>query len=112
MKIGLVKLITGEEVIGQWEEHRLGDGTLRHDVKKPITVLTLPPKAQGQQPGITFLPFIPYVRFENDTVEFAEAHVIFAAEVDIGLEDAYRKVAKLPPRILTEKDRGGLILPT
>jgi hypothetical protein len=106
-KVVVVRLTTGEELIGI----KVSPGLSGIHLKKYIQIVFTPPQGPGKGPGLSFAPFIPYISPKDETLGISEYSIMFSAEPDPNLEDAYRKAVGLPPKILTEKDRK-LILPT
>jgi hypothetical protein len=106
-KVVVVRLTTGEELIGL----QVLPGSFGLHLKKYIQIVFTPPQGPGKGPGLSFAPFIPYIAPKDETLQIRDNAVMFSAEPDPNLEDAYRKTVGLPPKILTEKDRK-LILPT
>lgn len=78
MKVLCVKLTTGEELASQVEEK---DGF--YELKNPIRLLLTPQ-------GISTMPFLPYCK-DGITVSIDKAHVMFTAELDLEVLNAYNQ---------------------
>lgn len=72
--IRILKLVSGEEIIGNVTDN----GLLTYSIKNGVIVALVPSRANPQQPSIGLAPWLPYA--ENDTVLIHKQHVVYEAE--------------------------------
>jgi hypothetical protein len=80
-QVAIVRLITGEEVIGKMTQTPLG-----LQVVKPVLVAFQTPKP-GETPSLAFLPYIPLAAEEK--IEFNFSAVLFVYKPVVELENQY-----------------------
>ena len=71
--IKIIKLTTGEELIGDVE-----DKGLWYSVKNAVLVAIVPSRTNPQQPSIGLAPWLPYA--ENDPILISKNSVVYEAK--------------------------------
>lgn len=84
MNVIAIKLVSGEEVIGE----EVSDGFEEVTVKNPVLVV-MRPTGSGEM-GLTFVPFMPYVGTKNFI--FHHTKIIFSTPVDDAMRNQYSSV--------------------
>ena len=77
MNIKVVRLVSGEELIGEWNEEK----TI---INNPVIMV---PIAKDQ---LGFQPWIPYA--EEETMTFKEQHIVVVLTPDSKLQNEYNRV--------------------
>ena len=72
MTIQIAKLITGEEIIGDFESN--GD----YVIKKPCALQLVPSRSNPEQPMMALIPYAPYT--EDHSVKVAQSNIIWIAK--------------------------------
>lgn len=93
MNIKLVRLVTGEDILTEFEQ---GDGTVKFT--NPLIVYINPPQGPGQSASVGISQWVPYSTSKEFTIN--ESKVVFVAEPAEDLKRQYDSVFGL-----------GLILP-
>ena len=71
--IKIIKLSTGEELIGEVE-----DKGLSYSIKNAVQIAIIPSRTNAQQPSIGLAPWLPYA--ENDPVLIPKQNVVYEAK--------------------------------
>lgn len=77
--IKLVRLVTGEEVIGDCREENLTSKDI--SLKNPVRIFVT-------QQGLAMAPYAPFIK--GDTIYIKETNVIYTSEADDDLANEYR----------------------
>ena len=77
MNIKIVKLVSGEELIGDWNKET-------NTITNPVIMV---PVAKDQ---LGFQPWIPYS--EEETMAFKEQHIVIVVTPDTKLQNEYSRV--------------------
>lgn len=85
MSVQILKLITGEEVIGDLTEV---NDTLR--IKRPCYIQLVPSRADPERPMLGLVPYAPYT--ENHAIELGRTHVVWQGKPIDELYNQYQKV--------------------
>jgi hypothetical protein len=88
MSIKIIKLVTGEELIGELvtSQHNL-DGSVDYELKD-VAIVQMVPTQTGL--GLSLFPFAPYT--EDKTHIFKGRHVIIAMDPGVDLINNYNKM--------------------
>lgn len=92
MTVKAVKLISGEEIIGEVHHEEFAEGTTNVTeitLKNPV-VITMSRTATGDL-NIGFLPFAPYLG-KNLTFDFPIEKLLFVKEVDDQMRNQYNSI--------------------
>lgn len=93
-RIIALKLITGEDIIG--EEYVDASATTIYPIKNPIAIVVRPPTQRGEQPAVGFgnFPMFASVQDEKeDRIRYiSPEHIILAYEPSAELEAGYKKI--------------------
>lgn len=82
--IKLFRLITGEEIVGEVEDSKIG----LHKIKNPCAI-GIAMSAAGQPT----LNMHPWLMFSNEkVVTIKDEHVIFVTDVDIKIQNKYNEI--------------------
>jgi hypothetical protein len=73
MKIKVMKLVTGEDVIADVEN----SGDNRFKLKNAVQLRMVPPQIAGSQPSMGFIPFPPFATKQSDSVLIEPLHVAY-----------------------------------
>ena len=71
--IRIIKLVTGEELLGD-----VTDLGLTYSVKNGVVVALVPSRANPQQPSIGLAPWLPYA--ETDAIMIPKQHIVYEAK--------------------------------
>ena len=71
--IKIIKLLTGEELIGDVE-----DKGLSYSVKNAVLIALVPSRTNPQQPSIGLAPWMPYA--ENEPVMISKQSIVYEAK--------------------------------
>jgi len=71
--IRIIKLITGEELIGDVTDHGM-----TYSIKNGVIVAIVPSRTNPQQPSIGLAPWLPYA--ENEQVTITKSNVVYDAK--------------------------------
>lgn len=119
VKVRMLKLVNGEEIIGQ-TDGEVKDGFIKLD--KIVRIMILPPERGGEQPKIAFADYVPYAfpvgsyekPADRKSKEFAVSQLLHPPmEVQDQLEAEYKRLwspVMTPTKELATPD-SGLILP-
>lgn len=83
--IRIIKLITGEELLGD-----VTDQGLTYSIKNAVIVALVPSRANPQQPSIGLAPWMPYAK--DDPVIIAKQHVVYDAKPVKEMENNYNSI--------------------
>ncbi len=100
MKVMALKLVTGEEIIGQHSTTPEG----RIQMTGPVTLRMFPSQIAGGQPSMGFQPFPPLASMDRVSTVFLEPlHVVYAYEPDEPLVEEYKRMfsGEGSPQIIT-----------
>lgn len=86
--IKIIKLVTGEELIGEVvEAHHTLDGNIDYEIKD-VAIVQMVPTQTGV--GLSLFPFAPYT--EDKTHIFRGRHIILSMDPGIELINNYNKM--------------------
>jgi hypothetical protein len=71
--IKIIKLTTGEELIGEIE-----DKGLSYTIKNAVVIALIPSRTNPQQPSIGLAPWMPYA--ENEPVMISKQSIVYEAK--------------------------------
>jgi hypothetical protein len=86
LEIKLVRLLSGEELVGQVSEVLGGI-----KISKPLQLLVQPPQRPGDRLGIGFTPWLPYAKTMSEDTIFQWHSILFFVNCAPELEAAYRQ---------------------
>lgn len=111
-EIKIVRLISGEELIGEVTEY-LSNETPKVLIDKPALVVLQRPTTAQDRVGIALYNWLPYTTAEKEGVVIDKTNVVFIVTPEEGLTRSYRErfspVSIVLPSALSTKS--GLILP-
>lgn len=88
MSIKIIKLVTGEELIGELvSSNRTVDGEVDYEIKD-VAIVQMVPTQTGL--GLSLFPFAPYT--EDKTHAFRGKHIIIAMDPGVDLINNYNKM--------------------
>lgn len=108
--IQLVRLTSGEELIGDIEVNSVGDVY----IKKPAIVIIQPPRSQNEQMGVALIGWLPYTKVSKDGVNFKREHVIFVVTPDDTMIKTYKERFTSDSIVVPQPDvkrASGLVIP-
>jgi hypothetical protein len=71
--IKIIKLTTGEELIGEIE-----DKGLSYTIKNSVVIALIPSRTNPQQPSIGLAPWMPYA--ENEPIMISKQSIVYEAK--------------------------------
>jgi len=83
MNVKIFRLVSGEELIGKWEN----DNDDSIDVENPA-VIVLNPSQQGVQMGL--MPFMAYA--QDKIINFKKSHIVATCAVETPLLNEYNRI--------------------
>lgn len=108
--IQLVRLTSGEELIGDIEVNSVGDVY----VARPAIVIIQPPRNQNEQMGVALIGWLPYTNASKKGVNFKREHVIFVVTPDDTMIKTYKERFTSDAIIVPQPDvkrASGLVIP-
>ena len=86
--INLIRLVSGEELIGSISVNpETGD----IEITKPAIVIVQPPRSEKEQMGIALIGWLPYSKVAKTGVIIKAAHVLFILEPDDSMVKTYKE---------------------
>lgn len=85
MSIKIAKLVTGEEIIGDFEA-----STNIFKIKKPCALQLVPSRTNPEQPMMALIPYAPYI--EDHTIEVDEKNIIWIGKPVKELYNQYNNI--------------------
>jgi len=105
--IKLVRLISGEEIIGKVNSNPQGV-----QIEKPAIVIIQPPQRQGERMGIALVGWLPYTGAEKNGVAIKQEHVLFVVDPEPTLLKTYREKFSAAGLVVPQPSlASGLVLP-
>jgi len=113
MAVKLIRLISGEELIG--EVTFVGNSEVK--IEKPAIVIIQRAQTATDRMGIALVGWMPYTDAERGGVTFDKSHVLFVTDPEASLAASYKErftaaglvVPQLPGASAT---KSGLVIPT
>ena len=109
--INLVRLVSGEELIGEIEVNSVGDVY----IKKAAIVIIQPPQRQGDQMGIALIGWLPYTSASKDGVNFKARHILFIVKPEDSMVKTYKERFTSDAIVVPQPDvkrASGLVVPS
>ena len=85
MSIKIAKLITGEEIIGDFDQ-----SADTYTIKKPCALQLVPSRSNPEQPMMALIPFAPYV--EEHVIEVGGKNIIWIGKPVKELYNQYNNI--------------------
>jgi hypothetical protein len=106
--IKLVRLISGEELIGKVQVNPQGV-----QIEKPAIIIVQPPQRQGDRMGIALVGWLPYTMAEKNGVHIKQEHVLFTVDPEPSLLKSYRERFSAQGLVVPQPElKSGLVLPS
>ena len=83
--IKIIKLLTGEELIGDIE-----DRGLSYSVKNAVLIALVPSRTNPQQPSIGLAPWMPYA--ENEPIMISKQSIVYEAKPIMEMINNYNSI--------------------
>lgn len=112
-EIKIVRLISGEELIGEVTEY-LSNDVPKVLIDKPALVVLQRPTTAEDRVGIALYNWLPYSTVEKEGVLIDKSNVVFIVTPEEGLARSYRERFTLKGLVLPRtsgETKSGLILP-
>jgi hypothetical protein len=115
-EIRIIRLISGEELIGEATPFIDDDGTEKVVVERPAVIVIQRPTTAQDRVGIGLVGWLPYSTVEKEGVLFDKQHVVFITSPEEGLLKSYKERFTVPGLVLPQTDlltssaKSGLIL--
>jgi hypothetical protein len=91
MTVKAIKLISGEELVGEViHEEKGNDGFIEEITLKNVLAILIQ-RAQDGNLGVGFVPFAPYLG-KNTTFDFRHEKLLFVKEVDEQMTNQYNSI--------------------
>jgi hypothetical protein len=106
-EIKIVRLISGEELIGEVTEYTSND-VQKVLIEKPALVVLQRPTTAQDQVGIALYNWLPYTTAEKEGVVVEKNNVVFIVTPEEGLTRSYRERFSLKGLVLPGSGKAGL----
>lgn len=87
MSIKVIKLVTGEEVIG---DIQTDDGNDKIHVKKPCAVMLVSSKSTPDQHSMALIPYAAYTR--DHEIQIYKKAIVWIAELEADVYNQYNRI--------------------
>lgn len=108
--VRLVRLVSGEELVGQIEETETGV-----TIKKAAIVIVQPPRTSGEQLGIALIGWLPYTQARQDGITVKKEHVLFIVTPEPNMIKTYNEKFTSESIVVPQPDvkrPSGLLIPS
>lgn len=108
-EVKLVRLISGEELIGKVNSNPQGV-----QIEAPAIVIIQPPQRQGDRMGIALVGWLPYTNVAKTGIAIKQEHVLFVTDPEADLVKTYKERFSAQGLVVPQPDikSSKLVLPS